>query len=284
MRGGGAKECCRHVTPWYWVRRQIAGPVTVAFGKPVLSLPANFAEECSEDDFFAALAHECVHMRRNDFWKNLFYEMASLPVAFHPVTWMVKSRIAQTREMICDATATEKLIDSHTYAQSLLRLATMVSLGSRVAPSHAIGIFDADILEERVMRMNGKKRHHSAFVRYGLMIPAAVLLLSVAAGAGAMTVAVGPQESSQSSGEAQKIDKDVVPPKMISSPVPVYPEAEKKMKGKVRRQLRCRDDCGQGWRSLRTSMSFGRWRRTSMQAQSRRSSNIALLLRREPEK
>ena len=80
--------------------------------------------------------------------------------------------------------------------------------------------------------MNGKKRHHSAFVRYGLTIPAAVLLLSVAAGAGAMTVAVGPQESSQSSGEAQKIDKDVVPPKLISSPVPVYPEAEKKLKGK----------------------------------------------------
>ena len=127
---------------------QIAGPVTVAFGKPVLLLPVGFAEECSEVDFLAAVAHECVHMQRDDFWKNLFYEMASLLVAFHPVTWMVKSRIAQTREMICDATATEKLIESHTYAQSLLRLATMASFGSRVAPSLRNRRSDADILEE----------------------------------------------------------------------------------------------------------------------------------------
>jgi TonB family protein len=47
-----------------------------------------------------------------------------------------------------------------------------------------------------------------------------------------MTVAVGFQESSQSSEEAQKITKDVIPPKLISSSEPVYPEAEKKLKGK----------------------------------------------------
>ena len=211
---------------------QIAGPVMIAFGRPVLLLPAGFSEECNEHDFLAAVAHECAHMQRGDFRKNLFYEIASLVICFHPVTWMVKSKIAQTREMICDATATEKLIDSRTYIQSLLRLATMVSLGSRVASTHAIGIFDADILEERVMMMNRKRQHYSVFVRYGLIVPAVVLLLSVAAGAGAMTVAVGFQESSQSSEEAQKITKDVIPPKLISSSEPVYPEAEKKLKGK----------------------------------------------------
>ena len=119
--------------------RQIAGPVTIAFGRPALLVPAGFSEECSEHDFLAAVAHECAHMQRGDFQKNLFYEMASLVIGFHPVTWMVKSRIAQTREMICDATATEKLIDPHTYTQSLLRLATMVFQSSRVAPAHAIG-------------------------------------------------------------------------------------------------------------------------------------------------
>ena len=212
--------------------RHISGAVTIAFGRPALLLPAGFSEECSEHDFLAAVAHECAHMRRGDFQKNLFYEMVSLVISFHPVTWMVKSRIAQTREMICDATATEKLIDPHTYTQSLLRLATMVSLSSRVAPAHAIGIFDADILEERVMIMKKKRQHYSVLVRYGLIVPAAAILFVVATGAGAMTVAVTSQEPTQSSGEAQKIDKDVIPPKLISSPSPVYPEAEKKLKGK----------------------------------------------------
>jgi TonB family protein len=211
---------------------QIAGPVTIAFAMPVLLLPAGFSEECNEQDFLAAVAHECAHIQRHDFQKNLLYEIASFVISFHPVTWMVKSRIAQTREMICDATAMEQLIDSHRYTQSLLRLATMVSLSSRVAPAHAIGIFDANILEERVMIMNRKRQHHSVFVKYGLIVPVAMLLLSVAAGAGAMTVAIGPQESSQSWDEAQKITKDVIPPKLISSSEPVYPESEKKVKGK----------------------------------------------------
>ena len=82
------------------------------------------------------------------------------------------------------------------------------------------------------MIMKRKRQHYSVLVRYGLIVPAAAILFFVATGAGAMTVAVAPQESTQSSGEAQKIDKDVIPPKLISSPSPVYPEAEKKLKGK----------------------------------------------------
>ena len=211
---------------------QIAGPVTIAFRKSVLLLPWGFSEECSGDDFLAAVAHEGAHMKRRDFQKNLFYEVMSLVIAFHPVIWMVKSQIAQTREMICDAMAIEGLIDPHTYTQSLLRLATMVSLGSRVTPSHAIGIFDANILEKRVMVMNVKKQHLSLSVKYGLIVPAALLLFSVSVGAGAMAVAIAPQTPSQPYGQVYKIDKDVSAPKLTSSTPPVYPESARKDKGK----------------------------------------------------
>ena len=211
---------------------QIAGPVTIAFRKSVLLLPWGFPEECSGDDFLAAVAHEGAHMKRRDFQKNLFYEVMSLVIAFHPVIWMVKSQIAQTREMICDAMAIEGLIDPHTYTQSLLRLATMVSLGSRVTPSHAIGIFDANILEKRVMVMNVKKQHLSLSVKYGLIVPAALLLFSVSAGAGAMAVAIAPQTPSQPYGQVYKIGKDMSAPKLTSSTPPVYPESARKDKGK----------------------------------------------------
>jgi TonB family protein len=217
---------------------RISGPVTIAFRRPVLLLPLGFSEGCSDRDFLAALAHECAHMGRRDFQKNLLYEIASLAIAFHPVTWMVKAKIAQTREMICDAIATERLIDSHTYTQSLLRLATMVSLSSRVSPSHAIGIFDANILEERIMTMQTKKRRFSPFVKYGLILPAALLQFSVAAGAGAMAVAIAPQTTTQAAdqdkpyGQVYKIGKDVSAPKLISHVEPVFPEAASKQKGK----------------------------------------------------
>jgi TonB family protein len=114
----------------------------------------------------------------------------------------------------------------------------MVSLGSRVTASHAIGIFDANILEKRVMMINTKRQRHSVFVKYGLIVPAAVLLFSVAVGAGAMAVAVAPQTTPQSAdqekpyGQVYKIGKDVSAPKLISSVEPVYPEAASKQKGK----------------------------------------------------
>ena len=217
---------------------RISGPVTLEFREPVLLVPVEFVESSTSQDFLAALAHECAHMRRRDFQKNLFYEIASLLLVFHPVVWMLKSHIAQTREMICDGMATDGLIDSRRYTESLLRLATMVAVGSRAYPSHAIGIFDANILEKRIMMMNLNKPRVSSALKYGLVIPATVLLLSVAVGGAAMAVVIEPQASTQAAEQAQpfgqvyKIGKDVKAPVLISSVEPEYPEAARKAKDK----------------------------------------------------
>jgi hypothetical protein len=216
---------------------KISGPVTIGFGKPVLLLPINFPERCSGDNFLAALAHECAHIKRRDFQKNLMYEVASLIIAFHPVTWMVKSQIAQTREMICDGLAIEKLIDPDSYTQSLLRLATMVFSRSRVASSHAIGIFDANILEKRVM-MIAKEQPLGLFAKYCLIVPAALLLFLVAAAAGIVAIPVAAQTAAQTAGQDKpygqiyKVGKDASAPKLISSVEPDYPESARKEKGK----------------------------------------------------
>jgi beta-lactamase regulating signal transducer with metallopeptidase domain len=105
------------------------------------------------------------HMKRRDFQKNICYEVAILLLAFHPALWFLKSQIAQTREMICDNMATEKLIDSRSYTHSLLRLATMIATSSRVSTTHAIGIFDANILEKRIMTINLRKQHPSSALK-----------------------------------------------------------------------------------------------------------------------
>jgi TonB family protein len=171
-------------------------------------------------------------MRRRDFQKNLLYEMASLVIAFHPVTWMVKSQITQTREPICDDVATEKLIDSRTYAESLMQLATMVASASRAISLNAIGIFDANILEKRIMKIHEKKQHLSLFVRYGLIIPAGLLLLSATVGAGSMAVAIAPQASGQPYGQVYKVGKDVSAPKLISNVEPEFPQSAREQKDK----------------------------------------------------
>lgn len=217
---------------------RISGPVTLGLRAPVLLVPETFVADCAPQDLLAALAHECAHMKRRDFQKNLFYEVASLLLAFHPVSWILKIQIAQTREMICDEMATEGLIDSRRYTESLLRLATMVAVGARVSTTHAIGIFDANILEKRIMMMNLKKPRVSSALKYGLVIPATVFLLSVAVGGAAMAVAIEPPSSTQvadqtqSYGQVYKIGKDVVAPKLVSSVEPQFPESERGKKDK----------------------------------------------------
>jgi beta-lactamase regulating signal transducer with metallopeptidase domain len=177
---------------------RVAGPVTIGLIHPVLLVPEGFVKECTSHDFLAALAHECAHMKRLDFQKNLFYEIASLLISFHPITWVIKSQIAQTREMICDDMATEKLIDSHTYTESLLRLVVMMSLTAPVPTSSAIGIFDANILEKRIMMMKTKRQHLGSAVKYGMMITGTLLLLMVAGGSGAMARSVETQSPAAS--------------------------------------------------------------------------------------
>jgi TonB family protein len=210
--------------------RRVTGPVTLGLRERVLVVPLEFAEESGAQDFLAAVAHECAHMRRRDFEKNLLYEAASLVIAFHPVTWMLKSRIAQTREMICDAMATEQLIDSRSYTQSLLRLAAMIAVRPHVSTTHAIGIFDANILEKRIMRMHIRKRQVSSAMRCGMMISATLFLLSVAVGGAAMAVVVVvPQASSQVGdaakpyGQVYRIGKDVSAPVLVHSVPPEFP-------------------------------------------------------------
>lgn len=162
--------------------RHVAGPVTAGFWKPVVMVPDGFLDGCREGDFVAAMAHECAHIRRGDFGKNLLYEMAGVVIGYHPVTWFVKARLAQTREMICDEMASETVLDAYSYAASLLRLAEKLTGGERVAASPAMGIFDADALERRIRRMKEKKFQVSGRVR-GMVTGASMVLLFCVAGA-----------------------------------------------------------------------------------------------------
>jgi TonB family protein len=218
--------------------RRVHGPVTIGFGRAALLLPAGFSDRCTSHDFLAAIGHEGAHIRRRDFHKNLLYEAVSLVIAFHPVTWLLKSQIAQTREMICDAMAVEGLISSHDYTQSLLRLASMIVHGRQVTTTHAIGIFDANILEKRIMYMTRKKQTLTLAMRLGLIIPGALLLGSAAAGGAVTAISIEPQaQPSQSAsqvkagGEAYRVGGDVSAPMVIWAPDPAYPKSALKGKG-----------------------------------------------------
>ena len=212
------------------------GPVALGLRRPVLLMPAGFAARCTPEDFLAAVAHECAHHRRRDYQKNLLYEVASLGLVFHPLIWAIKSRLAQTREMICDAMAAEGHVDAHSYARSLLRLAAMVVVPSQNSTVHAIGIFDAGVLEKRIMRIRMKKAQSGAVARWGLMGAAGAILLSAAVCAAAMAVVIAPQAGSKDSAQASPYGHVYHVGNGVSAPVPLntveaeFPKAVRKDK------------------------------------------------------
>jgi beta-lactamase regulating signal transducer with metallopeptidase domain len=131
---------------------ELSGPATLGFGRPLLLLPETFfLDSFSEDDLVSAISHELAHVLRRDFLFNLLYEIASLPVGFHPCATLILSRIAHTRELACDEIAAQMLPTTERYATSLLHMAQ--SMLTRARSKYALGLFDANTLEERIMKI-----------------------------------------------------------------------------------------------------------------------------------
>jgi len=127
---------------------RISGPV--AAGRTII-LPESLLAEPSEDVLTTAIGHEMAHVVRRDFGCNLLYELLHLPVSFHPGAWLIRSGIERTREMACDELVTQRLIDAGVYARSIMSIAGGMTALPR--PGYTLGVFDGDILEERIRRL-----------------------------------------------------------------------------------------------------------------------------------
>jgi beta-lactamase regulating signal transducer with metallopeptidase domain len=133
----------------------IDDPVTVGVFHPAILLPSKVLPELGEQDLSAVLAHEYGHIRRSDFLVHILCELISLPAAWHPGIRYLMSKISQTRELACDDYAAARLGKRRSYANALLRLASLcLRLPRRNAM--ALSIFDGDNLEARIMRLTEK--------------------------------------------------------------------------------------------------------------------------------
>jgi beta-lactamase regulating signal transducer with metallopeptidase domain len=125
--------------------RDIAGPVAL---HRAIILPDDMFDESREEVLATALGHEMAHIARHDFLWKLIYELVYLPLSFHPAAIFVRRGIENTREMACDELVTLHLLEPAVYARSIMTIAGAISRLDR--PGYALGVFDGDILEERI--------------------------------------------------------------------------------------------------------------------------------------
>jgi TonB family protein len=209
---------------------EIFAPVTLGIAHQCVMLPAAMAIRMPQAELDTALAHEFAHIRRNDFLKNLVYEILALPVSYHPFVWFTRQQMMETREMACDEMAA-KISGSEEYAQSLLRLAALLLQGGPVRVPHAIGVFDANTLERRLMKLTEKRKQMSRLrARFAM---AACVALGVATAASAVALRVGVDAKSSADEQASKesaphtVPAKIMQGNLISRVTPRYPPAAK---------------------------------------------------------
>ncbi|MGD0445018.1 MAG: M56 family metallopeptidase [Edaphobacter sp.] len=215
-------------------------PVTLGLRQGVLLVPTGFLESVDHNDLDALFAHEFAHMRRRDFAKNLLYELLSLPMACHPLLWLTRSRVAESREMVCDAMAAEAVAGRENYARSLLRLASLLADPTPARTLHAIGIFDANIFERRIMNLTEKPVEIKGSRRLAITVACAAVALLTCASALALRIEVGATataSATQSGGTPAtlRVSAEVMSGQRISGPIPIYPPQAKadKVQGPV---------------------------------------------------
>ena len=151
-----------------------SAPGVIGGRQPMIILPEDFLDELSEETLCSVLGHEMAHVTRRDFQTNLIYEFLLLPISFHPLSRFIKQQIDRTRELACDEMVTEKLLEPIAHARSLLRIA-----GALITPAEralTLGIFDANILEERIMKLTRKSPRLGLRAGRVLMLTAVSLL------------------------------------------------------------------------------------------------------------
>ena len=216
---------------------QIFAPLTMGIGKRCVMLPAGMVANLGSAELETVIGHELVHVKRNDFSKNVMYELLSLAVSYHPGVWFTRQRLTESREMVCDAMAAG-ISGSKEYAQSLLKLAGLLLQGKTVGIPYAIGVFDSSTLERRLMKLTEMKKEIGR-VRRGVALGACVVL-GVAAATSAVALRVGVDQQSSADKSASKGIPSSVPAEemqknLITKIPPVYPPEAKKarIQGKV---------------------------------------------------
>lgn len=134
------------------VSDELGMPATFGIRRAIVLVPCSVAEQAKEQDLRALISHELAHVARRDFLKNLLQEVLTLPMSYHPALRGVRRRISETREVICDQMAAERTEGPLAYAQSLVRLASLLVEAS-ASSTPALGLLEGQNLENRLMSL-----------------------------------------------------------------------------------------------------------------------------------
>src|SRR5439155_20328877 len=80
-----------------------SGHFTSGVTRPFILLPATLFGSSSRRTLVSVVAHELAHVQRRDMLLHLLSEIMLAPLAYHPFSYWLRSRLAEARERACGA-------------------------------------------------------------------------------------------------------------------------------------------------------------------------------------
>jgi beta-lactamase regulating signal transducer with metallopeptidase domain len=158
--------------------RALNGPATLSWPRPIVLLPAELNDE-EASEMSALFCHELAHVCRRDFFWNITIELFGILLFYHPAFHGIRRRIHETRELACDDMAADAMLGRRIYAHNLLRL-TQKMLSAAVVPKRgcALGIFEGEVLERRIMNLLENRSNHARLRTFTSVTLGACLVLA----------------------------------------------------------------------------------------------------------
>ena len=139
-------------------------PAVIGWFRPIVLLPMTVLAGLSQAQLEAVIAHELAHIKRWDYFVNLFQIAAETVLFYHPAVWWVSRRIRLERENCCDDMAVELCGNVVDYARALTYME-----GGRTAPSLVMAASGSP-LAARVLRLLGARKSGGNVLGTGLAI------------------------------------------------------------------------------------------------------------------
>ena len=98
------------------VSKEITTPISFGWWHPCILLHENDVDDRLE----FILLHELAHLQRKDWLINLLVHAIGIPFFFHPLFYLVRKRLADVREQICDGWVIQATGKRADYAQCLV--------------------------------------------------------------------------------------------------------------------------------------------------------------------
>ncbi|MBI4906799.1 MAG: hypothetical protein HY820_24435 [Acidobacteria bacterium] len=216
----------------------LRAPVTC--GSTVL-VPADFSQWDGWKQR-AVLSHEFSHVERGDFWVLLASAFYRAIFWFHPVSWLLHSRITRLAEESSDAAAVEAMEDRARYAEVLLTIATDLK-GSETLPAPALSMARPATVSRRVESiLSNLSEARTGFVRKAALGLTGLCVAALCCGL-QMQLAAAPAPPEE---QQEKAPPPPPPPPPLnpgkSKPAPPPPPPPPPPEGSGSRSIHVRDD------------------------------------------